>query len=82
LLKNPEVLEKLKTEVRSVFASSGEIDGENTKKLLYLNAVVEEGLRIFPPAPFGLPRVCPGAMIDGFWVRKGVCPSRTCTAGF
>jgi cytochrome P450 len=82
LLKNPEVLEKLKTEVRSAFASSGEIDGENTKKLLYLNAVVEEGLRIFPPAPFGLPRVCPGAMIDGVWVSKGVCPSRTCTAGF
>ncbi|KAH8769743.1 cytochrome P40 monooxygenase [Hyaloscypha finlandica] len=70
LLRNPEVLEKLKTEVRSAFASSGEIDGENTK-LLYLNAVVEEGLRIFPPAPFGLPRVCPGAMTDGVWVPKG-----------
>ena len=81
LLRNPEVLEKLKTEVRSAFASSGEIDGENTK-LLYLNAVVEEGLRIFPPAPFGLPRVCPGAMTDGVWVPKGVRPSRTCTSGF
>ena len=82
LLKNPEVLEKLKTEVRSAFASSGEIDGENTKKSLYLNAVVEEVLRIFPPAPFGLPRACRGAMIDGVWVPKGVCPSRTCIAGF
>lgn len=73
LLKNPTKLDKLKHEVRQAYSKDSEIDGENTKKLPYLNAVIEEGLRIFPPAPFGLPRVCPGAEIDGAWVPKGVC---------
>lgn len=73
LLKNPTKMDKLKNEVRQAYSKDSEIDGENTKKLFYLNAVIEEGLRIFPPAPFGLPRVCPGADIDGAWVPKGVC---------
>ncbi|KAH8593799.1 cytochrome P40 monooxygenase [Bisporella sp. PMI_857] len=71
LLKNPSMLEKLQNEVRKAFQNDSEIDGENVKRLVYLNAVIEEGLRIFPPAPFGLPRVCPGAEIDGHWVPKG-----------
>jgi len=64
----------MKTEVRQAYCSDGQIDGENVKRLVYMNAVIEEGLRIFPPAPFGLPRVCPGAEIDGHWVPKGVSP--------
>jgi len=74
LLSNPEKLDIMKTEVRQAYCSDGQIDGENVKRLVYMNAVIEEGLRIFPPAPFGLPRVCPGAEIDGHWVPKGVSP--------
>ncbi|KAK0113549.1 hypothetical protein ONS95_013800 [Cadophora gregata] len=71
LLSNSEKLNIMTTEVRQAYSSDDEIDGENVKKLVYMNAVIEEGLRIFPPAPFGLPRVCPGAEIDGHWVPKG-----------
>ncbi|KAG7424300.1 Cytochrome P450 monooxygenase BOA3 [Fusarium oxysporum f. sp. raphani] len=76
LLKNPETLVKLQNEVRSAFTSKKEITKDSTLKLQYLSGVIGEGLRLFPPAPFGLPRVCPpGAMIDGCAVPEGTVVS-------
>lgn len=75
LLSNPSTLEALTNEVRSIFKSDSEITGDTTADLKYLSAVIEEGLRIFPPAPFGLPRVSPGAVIDGHYVPPGVTVS-------
>jgi cytochrome P450 len=42
--------------------------------LTYMNACIEEGLRIFPPVPIGLLRTVPkgGAVIDGHQVAGGV----------
>ncbi|KAH6951099.1 cytochrome P450 [Ilyonectria sp. MPI-CAGE-AT-0026] len=71
LLTTPAALKKLQHEVRSSFSSADEMDGDSTKKLPYLHAVVEEGLRLFPPVPLGLPRVCLGATIDGYYVPSG-----------
>lgn len=71
LLKTPTALKKLQREVRSSFSSRGEIDGDSTRNLPYLHAVVEEGLRLFPPVPLGLPRTCPGATVDGSDVPPG-----------
>ncbi|KAM0424518.1 hypothetical protein ACHAPT_010233 [Fusarium lateritium] len=71
LLKNPASMEKLQQEVRSAFSSAGEITGDSTNNLGYLQAVVEEGLRMLPPSPVGLPRVCPGTTIDGHFVPAG-----------
>ncbi|KAI8315129.1 hypothetical protein K4K61_002543 [Colletotrichum sp. SAR11_59] len=56
LLKDRARLEKLNEEVRAAFGSVGEITGESASRLPYLNAVIEESLRIFSPASFGLPR--------------------------
>ncbi|KAF5027051.1 hypothetical protein F66182_820 [Fusarium sp. NRRL 66182] len=75
LLKNPEKLAKLQAEMRSTFSSEDEITGDSTNNLPYLHGVIEEGLRLFPPVPFGLPRICPGATIDGHWVPKGTVVS-------
>jgi len=43
-------------------------------KLPYLSAVIEEGLRMAPPVPSGLPRVVPadGGMVCGEWLPGGV----------
>uniref|UniRef100_A0A0D2Y3M3 Isotrichodermin C-15 hydroxylase n=1 Tax=Fusarium oxysporum (strain Fo5176) TaxID=660025 RepID=A0A0D2Y3M3_FUSOF len=75
LLSNLSCLEALSNEVRSRFQSDTEITGDATADLKYLSAVIEEGLRIFPPAPFGLPRVSPGAIIDGHYIPPGVVVS-------
>ncbi|GKT64112.1 cytochrome P450 monooxygenase [Colletotrichum tofieldiae] len=56
LLQQPHCLKRLQEELRYTFQQHSEIDGESTKSLKYLNAVIEEGMRIFNPAAFGLPR--------------------------
>lgn len=71
LLKNPKCLSKLNEEVRGAFHSLDQITGDATATLPYLQACIEEGLRIFPPATFNLPRDCPGAFIDGHYVPEG-----------
>jgi cytochrome P450 len=51
------------------------ITGDSTENLPYLFAVIEEGLRIFPPVPAGLQRVSPGAFVDGHYVPTGTSVS-------
>ncbi|KAF4548523.1 Averantin hydroxylase-like protein [Elsinoe fawcettii] len=51
VLSNPEVYNKVRDEVRMGFTRADEIDLLNTAKLPYLSAVIEEGLRIYPPVP-------------------------------
>ncbi|ETS87895.1 hypothetical protein PFICI_01723 [Pestalotiopsis fici W106-1] len=75
LLKSPETLAKLQHEVRTEFSTYDQINGDTATSLPYLEAVIEEGLRLFPPAAIGLPRECPGAHIDGHWVPEGAIVS-------
>jgi cytochrome P450 len=74
LLKNPNVLEKLKAEVRGHFKSEEEINVVNSGQLPYLFAVLEESLRMYPPVPTRLPRVTgpEGHTIDGHYVPPNV----------
>lgn len=73
LLDRPETLWLLQEEVRGGFKSVDEIDHNATLGLQYLNAVIEEGLRLLPSIPLGLTRVSPGAVVDGQYIPKGVC---------
>jgi len=68
------VLEKFRKEIRSTFKSYNEIDATSTAPLKYLQAVVLEGMRIYPPLPLGLPRVVPagGDTVDGYFLPGGV----------
>jgi cytochrome P450 len=66
-------LAELQKEIRSTFTNQEEIEISLLQMLPYLTAVIEEGLRIFPPTAFGLPRLSPGAMVDGNFVPNGVC---------
>ncbi|KAG6355735.1 hypothetical protein INS49_003699 [Diaporthe citri] len=75
LLKNPTCLAKLYDEVRSAFNSYEEITSDSTATLPYLHGAIEEGLRLFSPVAFGLPRDCPGAVIDGVHIPEGVVVS-------
>ncbi|SPJ79087.1 related to isotrichodermin C-15 hydroxylase (cytochrome P-450 monooxygenase CYP65A1) [Fusarium torulosum] len=75
LLKCPDKMAKFQDEIRSVFSSVDEITADSVSNLEYLDAVIEEGLRIFPPVPIGPPRVSTGATVDGVYVPKGTVVS-------
>jgi cytochrome P450 len=74
LLQNREALTKVQEEVQSSFQSEGDISVANTTHLAYLNAVIQEGIRMGPPAAVSIPRVIPaeGALIAGKLVPAGV----------
>lgn len=75
LLKNPDYMAKLKKEVRSSFTSTEDMTFASQTKLPYLQACIEEALRIYPPVPADLPRVTPpeGAIINGEVIPGNVC---------
>lgn len=78
LLANPDCLKRVTEEVRSTFKSDDEITLSSVSDLEYMLACLNEGLRCYPPAPLGLPRVVPrgGATISGVVVPEGVsCPA-------
>lgn len=67
LLRNRSAYDKLAREIRRTFAHKSEICAEHVSGLEYLNAVIEEGLRLCPPIALGMPRVVPAgdAMVSG-----------------
>lgn len=75
LTLNPQSRTKLADEVRSAYENETDIDLLNTQNLTYLNAVVNESLRIYPPVPGSGPRVTPpgGNMIAGYYIPQNVC---------
>lgn len=66
LLRNQDAYDKLTQEVRSAFSHKAEICAERVSDLVYLNAVIEEGLRLCPPVALGLPRLVPPWWCRGF----------------
>lgn len=73
LLRAPAVLKKLEQEVRGAFESEGEIDIGSVARLEYLGAVIQEGIRMGPPASIGLPRVTQKEeIVAGQQVPRGV----------
>jgi hypothetical protein len=75
LTYNRDKYEILCKEIRGAIKEEGGLMYEKLSELTYLNAVIEEGLRIHPPVPTGLLRTVPkeGDTVDGFWVPGGVC---------
>ena len=74
LCHTPRALERVKKEIRNGFAEYQDINATTTSNLEYLNAVILEGLRIYPPLPFALPRIVPdgGDIVDGYWLPAKV----------
>ena len=68
LLRNPEKLALLTREIRSKFRSEQDITGTALKNCAYLNAVLNEGMRLCPTIPDSMRRlVPPGGAVQGRW---------------
>ncbi|KAI8627403.1 cytochrome P450 monooxygenase [Xylariaceae sp. FL1651] len=70
MLKDRRVTNKLKSEIRSRFSSYDEINATAAQRLPYLQAVINEAMRMHPSGAHGFPRISPGLTIDGYWVPK------------
>jgi cytochrome P450 len=70
LLKNPEKLSRLRREIKAAFSTLNDMTMTKLSQLDYLQACIDEGLRLYPPVPTGLPRITPlgGAMVCNRWV--------------
>ncbi|KAI4200445.1 MAG: hypothetical protein LQ350_003893 [Teloschistes chrysophthalmus] len=77
LLRNADVYEKLKIEIRGSFTHASEICAERISDLCYLNAVIHEGLRLCPPVPQGMPRVVPVGGAETFVSASGYSSNRS-----
>lgn len=73
LLKNPETLARLRTELQGNFRSESEITMTRLAGLPYIKAVIDEALRMYPPLSGDLRREVPseGAVICGHFIPGG-----------
>ncbi|KAL6856809.1 cytochrome P450 [Trichoderma novae-zelandiae] len=69
----PEAFSKLAAEVRSAFSSERDISLTNVQHLTYLQAVIDEAMRLFPSAPGTQPRIISpgGDTIVGRYIPEG-----------
>ncbi|KAL3481533.1 cytochrome P450 [Aspergillus californicus] len=74
LLMAPDKMQMIIKEVRETFEKESDIEMRALEHMTYLNACIEEGLRIYPPVPVGLPRVAPD---EGLLVCGDRIPGKT-----
>ncbi|XP_061352569.1 cytochrome P450 82A3-like [Gastrolobium bilobum] len=72
LLRNPLTLEKAKEELNTHVGKERCVSESDINKLVYLQAIVKETLRLYPPATISSPReFTENCTIGGYHVRKG-----------
>ncbi|XP_065874573.1 cytochrome P450 736A117-like [Euphorbia lathyris] len=72
LLRHPEAMKKLQSEIREIAENKSEITEDDLQKIPYLKAVIKETLRLHPPIPLLVPRVATqDVKIKGFHIAAG-----------
>lgn len=73
LVSNPKYLAELQGELRQNFSKVADLKLEPLAKMIYMEAVLKESLRMYPPVPIGLPRVSPpgGMQVGEHFVPEG-----------
>ena len=74
LIQTPEALRRIVSELRTSFIKEANITIAAVKNILYLDAVINEGLRLCNPVPGGLPRIVPegGDHFAGHYIPEKV----------
>lgn len=74
LLGEPDTYKTLVKEIRGSFAGETCITAASEKlaNLKYLQACIQESLRLHQDTVDGLPRISPGAIVDGRYIPQGV----------
>ncbi|GFP83109.1 cytochrome p450 83b1 [Phtheirospermum japonicum] len=70
LIKAPHAMHKVQAEIRNLIGKKGIVDEDDLPKLPFLKAVINETLRLYPPAPLLLPRqTTEKCTIDGYEIQ-------------
>ncbi|KAI1765078.1 cytochrome P450 [Hypoxylon sp. FL1150] len=72
LVREPDCYKALVEEIRTHFTDYESMTLAILGSLPYLHAYVEETLRMLPSNNTGLPRISPGAVVDGYYTPKGI----------
>ncbi|QSS50125.1 cytochrome P450 monooxygenase [Histoplasma capsulatum var. duboisii H88] len=77
LARNPHLAERLRSELADLPLVDGVIQHQSVSNVPFLEALIMEGLRAYPPLPSGLLREAPvgGCAIDGIYVPQGTIAS-------
>ncbi|KAI4189221.1 MAG: hypothetical protein L6R41_001601 [Letrouitia leprolyta] len=75
LIQNPPAMQRVQDEIHSAFTEAKDIQFHNLDRLEYLPAVIQEALRMYPPATNGQARITPreGAVVCGHALPGGTC---------
>lgn len=77
LLKHPEIYKRLIREIRAAYRHTDEITLASTSSLQYLEAVLRETLRMYPPVAITMPRVVPASTLGGDRIDEHFVPAGT-----
>jgi cytochrome P450 len=77
LTRTPHAYKRLTKEIRTTFSSAENMTVLGLQELTYMNACVDEALRVFPPLPTGLARTVPaeGDTVAGEFLPGGTIVS-------
>ncbi|KAK7251599.1 hypothetical protein RIF29_34937 [Crotalaria pallida] len=70
LIRNPRVMEKLQDELANVVGMSKLVEESDLAKLSYLDIVIKETLRLYPPGPLVPRESTEDATINGYYIKK------------
>lgn len=77
LMRTPHAYKRLTEEIRTRFPSAVDMKFLDLQECVYMNACIDEALRIFPPVPTGLTRTVPagGDSVAGEFLPGGTTVS-------
>lgn len=77
LMRTPSAYQKLTQEIRTTYVKVEDITFLRLQEMPYMNACIEEGMRIFPSVPTGLTRTVPkgGDTVAGEYIPGGTTVS-------
>ncbi|PIN11548.1 Cytochrome P450 CYP2 subfamily [Handroanthus impetiginosus] len=70
LMKAPNVMKKVQIEIRELIGRKGTVDEDDLQKLPYLNAVINETFRLWPPSPLLVRSAVEKCTLDGYEIQQ------------